>query len=181
MIFYPNIYFENVREITITFLQKNNIKALILDVDNTLIDFDKNLPEETITWCKELQGQGIKFCILSNSNKVEKVKTVAQKLGIHYFYFGTKPFKRGFNKAVNYIKEQNPKIKNENIAAVGDQIFTDIVGANRMKMFSILVKPIATKDLLVTRIKRPLENKIIKSWQKSLEKSKNESRNKNSK
>ena len=90
---------------------------------------------------------------------------VAKKLQIPYIHFGTKPLKRGFKKAAKILQE-----KNENIAAVGDQIFTDVIGANRCKMFSILVEPIAKKDILVTKIKRPLENYIIKKYQKSIEK-----------
>ena len=63
---YPKAYFNNVREIKIDFLQKHKIKALILDVDNTLIDYDKNLSKETIRWANELEGQGVKLYILSN-------------------------------------------------------------------------------------------------------------------
>lgn len=159
MFLYPKAYFESVKNITIQFLNDNNIKALILDVDNTILDFNKNIPDGIEQWCEELKKQGIKFCILSNSNKKEKVRMVAEKLDLPYFYFGTKPFKRGFNKAIKLLEE-----KNENIAAVGDQIFTDIIGANRCKIFSILVKPIAEKDLLVTKIKRPLENIIINKY-----------------
>ena len=154
---YPKAYFKNVKEITIDFLNENNIKALILDVDNTLIDFDKKMLEGTEKWCENLKKQEIKFFILSNSNKKEKVEMVAKKLQIPYIHFGTKPLKRGFKKAAKILQE-----KNENIAAVGDQIFTDVIGANRCKMFSILVEPIAKKDILVTKIKRPLENYIIK-------------------
>ncbi len=159
MLIYPRIYMESVKEITIQFLKNNNIKALILDVDNTILDFDKNIPEGIKEWCEDLKHQEIKFCILSNSNKKEKVKMVAKELDLPYFYFGTKPFKRGFKKAIKLLEE-----KNENIAAVGDQIFTDIIGANRCNLFSILVKPIAEKDLLITKIKRPLENIIIKKY-----------------
>ncbi len=164
MFFYPNKYLNSVKEITIDFLNKNNIKALILDVDNTILDFDKNIPEGVEKWCEDLKEQGIKFCILSNSNKKEKVKMVAEKLNLPYFYLGTKPFKRGFKKAIKLLEE-----KEENIAAVGDQIFTDVIGANRCKLFSILVKPIAQKDLLVTKIKRPLENMIVEKYLKSIE------------
>jgi len=156
---YPDSYLSNVRQITIEYLERNNIKAVILDVDNTLIDFYRNIPEGTIEWCENLKSRGIKFCILSNSNKKEKVENVANKLGIHYFYFGKKPLKTGFKKAIEYLQE-----KNENIAVVGDQIFTDIIGANRCKLFSILVEPIEEKDILITRIKRPFENMIIKSY-----------------
>ena len=70
-----------------------------------------------------------------------------------------KPLKRGFKLAK---KELN--IPEENIAVVGDQIFTDVIGANRMKMHSILVKPLAEKDLWMTRFKRPLENFVIKKY-----------------
>lgn len=163
MLFYPNIYLDSVKDVTIDFLNKNNIKALILDVDNTILDFDKNIPEGVEKWCEDLKRQGIKFCILSNSNKKEKVRMVAEKLKLPYFYLGTKPFKRGFKKAIKLLEE-----KEENIAAVGDQIFTDVIGANRCKLFSILVKPIAEKDLLVTKIKRPLENIIINKYLKTI-------------
>lgn len=162
---YPNAYLKNVKEITIYFLNKNNIKALILDVDNTLIDFNKKMLDGVEEWCKNLKKQGIKLFIVSNSNKKTKVEMVAKKLELPYIHFATKPFKRGFKKAAKMLQE-----KNENIAVVGDQIFTDVIGANRCKMFSILVEPIEKKDLLVTKIKRPLENYIIKKYQKSLEK-----------
>lgn len=166
MILYPKAYLESVKEITISFLKENNIKALVLDVDNTILDFNKNIPEGVEKWCEDLKKQGIKLCILSNSNKKEKVKMVAEKLSLPYFYFGTKPLKRGFKKAIGMLQE-----KNENIAAVGDQIFTDVIGANRMHMFSILVKPIAKKDILITKIKRPLEDFIIKKYIKNSKKS----------
>ncbi len=162
---YPNAYLKNVKEITIDFLNKNNIKALILDVDNTLIDFNKKMLDGVEEWCKNLKKQGIKLFIVSNSNKKTKVEMVAKKLELQYIHFATKPFKRGFRKAAKMLQE-----KNENIAVVGDQIFTDVIGANRCKMFSILVEPIEKKDLLVTKIKRPLENYVIKKYQKSLEK-----------
>ena len=163
MILYPKIYLESVKDISTEFLNENNIKALILDVDNTILDFNKNIPQGVEEWCEKLKAQGIKFCILSNSDKKEKVKMVAEKLQLPYFYFATKPFKRGFNKAIKLLEE-----KPENIAAVGDQIFTDVFGANRCHLFSILVKPIAKKDLLITRVKRPIENYIIKKYIKSI-------------
>lgn len=66
-----------------------------------------------------------------------------------------KPLKRGFKKCQKELKE-----KNENIAIVGDQIFTDIIGGNRCNMFTILVEPINKKDFWYTAWKRPIENKI---------------------
>ena len=153
---YPNLYLKKVEDIKIQELMKNKIKLIILDVDNTLIDYYKNLSESVIQWTKEMKDQGIKLYILSNTNDEEKVKTVSQKLEIPYKHFAMKPFKRGFK----YVKKET-NIKSDNIAVVGDQIFTDILGGNRCKMFTILVEPIDTKkDYWYTAWKRPIENKI---------------------
>ena len=142
-------------------LKKNNIHGVILDVDNTLIDFDKNLLPGIENWGEILTQNNIKCIILSNSSKIEKVKTVAEKLKIDYIFFGTKPLKRGFLKA-----QKRLNLPSENLAVIGDQIFTDVLGANRCKMFSILVNPIAKKDIWMTRFKRPLEELIIKKYLK---------------
>ena len=156
---YPKLYINNVKEITYEILQKNNIKGLILDVDNTLIDYYKNMPEGINKWCENLKKQNIKFCIASNSNKKEKVKQVSEKLGIPYIYFAKKPLKTGLIKAKDIME-----LKPNEVAVVGDQIFTDVLGANRCKMFSILVEPIEEKDMLITIIKRPIENIIKKNY-----------------
>lgn len=165
MIIYPKGHFQNVRQITSDYLKKNNIKALILDVDNTLIDFDINIEEGTQEWVEELKKEGIKLYILSNSNKKKKIEKVAQTLKIEYEYFAKKPLKSGFIKVQKKIKE-----KPENIGVVGDQIFTDVIGGNRCKMFTILVEPIAEKDIWLTKLKRPLENIIKKRYRKTVEK-----------
>lgn len=167
MILYPKLYYKNVMEITLDILKKNNIKGLILDVDNTLIDFDKNMDPKVKIWVKKLKQEGIKFCIVSNTNKVEKVKKVADTLQIPYFYFAKKPLKKGFLKA-----KEKMKLKNENIAAVGDQIMTDVIGANRCNMFSILVEPLSEKDIFITKVKRPIEKMIIKRYLLKMEKEK---------
>ena len=152
---YPDAYFNKVEEITIEFLNKNKIKALILDIDNTLIDYSKIMTSSVENWAKNLKGQGVKIYILSNSNKKKKVENIAKILDVPYIYFGKKPLKMGFKKAKRELKEDS-----KNIAVVGDQIFTDIIGGNRCKMFTILVEPINEKDFWYTRWKRPIENKI---------------------
>ena len=133
MIFYPDIYLKNVKEITVELLNKNNIKGLLLDVDNTLIDFD----------LKILEG--------------------AKELDIPYLNFAKKPAKSGFRKGAKLL-ELEPK----NIATVGDQIMTDVWGGNRMGMYTILTIPLGEKDILITRVKRPLEKLIIKHYLKKV-------------
>ncbi len=104
MIIYPDKYLRNVKEITIDLLKKNNIKGLILDVDNTLIDFDKKLLEGAKEWCENLKKQGIKFYILSNTNKKEKIEKVSKELDIPYICFAKKPLKTGFKKAQEQLR-----------------------------------------------------------------------------
>ena len=132
----PNARFNKITDITAEFLKEHEIKGLILDVDNTLIDYDEQMLEGTEEWCNNLKQNGIKFCIVSNSNRTRKVRNVAQKLNIPYINLAFKPSKKGLLKAKKILN-----IENKNIAVVGDQIFTDVIGANRCKMHSILVKP----------------------------------------
>lgn len=72
-----------------------------------------------------------------------------------------KPLKKGLKEAIKILGE-----KPQNIAAIGDQVFTDVLGANRLKMFSILVQPLDEKDIWLTIMKRPLERFIIKRYQR---------------
>ena len=156
---YPNYYCKKITDIKLEFLRDNSIKALILDVDNTLIDIDKKMVDGLVEWHNKIISSGIKTIILSNSNKIHKIETVAKALNIEYLYLGLKPLNRGFKKAIAKLGLQP-----ENIAAVGDQIFTDVIGANRCGLFSILVKPVSNKDFLITKIKRPIEQKIINNY-----------------
>lgn len=158
---YPKAYLNKVQDITIQFLIENKIKALILDVDNTLIDYYKNLSDDVVEWAHSLQGQGIKMYILSNTNKKEKVEKVANSLETPYKLFARKPSKGGFLKIQKEIK-----IEPENIGVVGDQIFTDVIGGNRCNMFTILVDPVTPKDYWYTAWKRPIENKIKQKFKK---------------
>ncbi len=162
---YPKLYLNNVKEINISTLKKYNLKGLILDIDNTLIDYNKNLLEGAEKWAENLKQQGIKLCILSNSNHKNKVENVANKLNIPYIYFAQKPLKKGFNKAKEILK-----LEPNEIGVVGDQILTDVVGANKSNMFPILVKPIDEKDIFITKIKRPIEQIIINKYLKQISK-----------
>lgn len=159
MILYPKAYFEKITDISIEFLKVHKIEGLILDVDNTLIDYNKVMIDGLEKWVQEMKANDIKLFILSNSNKKNKIEKISKDLQIEYIYFAKKPLKMGFKKTKKILG-----LNNENIGVVGDQIFTDILGANRCKMFSILVKPINEKDILITKLKRPIEKHIIKKF-----------------
>ncbi len=162
MSIYPRCYFNKITDIGIETFKDNGIEAIILDVDNTLLDFDLNVVEGLEEWFRVLSENNIKALIVSNSNKTDKIEKVASLLNIEYIKFALKPLKTGLKKA-----QKKLGIENQKIAVIGDQIFTDVIGANRCKMFSILVKPLNEKDLWMTRFKRPIENFVIKKYLKS--------------
>ena len=159
---YPNDYFDKIEKIKKEYLQKNKIKALILDMDNTLINYNLEMPKRVENWARELKGQGVKLIIVSNSNKKEKVEKISNMLGIKYILFAKKPLKSGLKKAAKMLEEDV-----SNIAVVGDQIFTDVIGGNRCKMHTILVDSLEEKDFWYTAWKRPIENKIKEKIKKN--------------
>ena len=152
----PKARFEKITDIDTTFFKERNIKAVILDVDNTLIDFDKKPLENIEIWIESLKKENIKICIASNSIKKKKVSNVAKKFDIPYIYFSTKPFKRGLKKAQKILQ-----VEPQYIAEIGDQLFTDVLGANRMKMFSILTTPLSPEKTLLGEIKRKFEKFVL--------------------
>ena len=158
--FYPKKVCKNVLEINSDFLKKNKIKAIFLDIDNTIIDYDNNILEGIEEWIENLKKEDIKFCILSNTNNRKKAERLSKLFNIPFVFFAIKPFKRGFMRAKKILDISN----NESIAVVGDQIMTDILGANRCNMYSILVEPIKSKDIFVTRFNRILERKILDKY-----------------
>lgn len=158
--FYPKKDLKNVLQIDSLMLRENNIKAILLDIDNTLLDYNNQIIEGLEKWINDLKKEGIKFCILSNTNNKSKAQRMSDLLQIPYIFFATKPFKRGFKKA----KEMLEIDKAENIAVVGDQVLTDVYGANRCNMYSILVEPIKNKDIFVTKFNRIVERKILKKY-----------------
>ncbi len=152
----PNAEFNRITDITVDFLKQNNIKAVILDVDNTLIDLDRKPLRDIKKWSDNLKDSDIKICIASNSIRKNKVKNISEKLDVPFIYFSTKPLKRGLSKAIKILNE-----KRENIAEIGDQLFTDVWGSKRMKLFSILTKPISEEKTKLGSLKRKIEKKYI--------------------
>lgn len=159
MLLTPNMQVRKITDITIEMLKENNIKGMILDVDNTLIDLDRVPLEGIKEWMDNMKNEGIKFCIASNSLKKDKIEKVAKMLDIPYVHFSAKPTKIGLKKAKQILGIENSK----NIAEVGDQLFTDVLGTNRMKMFSILTEPLCEEKVKINNLKRKLEKRVLKS------------------
>lgn len=156
MLFKPTYVFNNVTEITADFLNKHNIKGLILDLDNTLTTHNNpNPPQSSLDWLDKIKKSGIKMMIVSN-NSAERVTPFAKALGLHFVPNGKKPLTFGYTQA---IKEMG--IHKKSIAAVGDQIFTDILGSNLKGIRSLFVFPIEPETSLPFRFKRACEKPFL--------------------
>ncbi len=135
---------------------RQNVKGIILDLDNTIIPWDsKEMPQEIVHWLQERLNDGFQICLLSNNTK-RRVKEIADTLEIPFVYRAFKPAKTGFRKAVEIMN-----LPPNEVAVIGDQLFTDILGGNRMGLFTIWVSPLANQEFVGTKITRQFERFVI--------------------
>ncbi len=155
--FYPDMYVDDILSIPLDFLLLNKKKGLILDLDNTVTEWNSNfIINEIILWFESLASLKIKACLLSNNNE-NRVLSIADQLKIPFVYKARKPFNRGYLKALNILG-----LSSNEVAVVGDQIFTDIWGGNRLGFFTILIKPMSDQEFPGTKVSRFLERRIMK-------------------
>ncbi len=158
--FKPNIKLDRVTDLTPEILNKYGIKALILDVDNTLSTHHGQVLLEGLTaWLFKMRSHGIKMTVLSNSTS-KRLEPFAKKIGLEYISLGLKPLPFGYLRALKRLKS-----KREATAIVGDQIFTDVLGGNLVGLNTVLLTPIKPETSLRFRMKRKVESKLIK-WLK---------------
>lgn len=162
---FPTILEKSFVDIKVSKLKKMQINAVFLDMDNTLsIPHTFKLFPNILSKINELQQSGIK-CIIISNNYRKNVEPLAKRLDLPFVSFSMKPFGRGFIVAKRRVNE-----KYKNILVVGDQIFTDILGANLFGMKSMLLEPVTLDEPFTVRIKRKLESKIRRKINKKLEK-----------
>ena len=150
--------FRRTVDISPAFLKKQGIKGLILDVDNTLTTHDNPVPAEGIReWLDDMKKNGIKLIIVSN-NHPERVRPFADPLGLDYVSDSGKPLKRGYKAAMKKMG-----LTASETAAVGDQLFTDVWGANFSRIRILYVEPIKLepKSKRFIRFKRVLEKPFL--------------------
>lgn len=159
-IFKPTMSMKRVTDITQEVLEKLEVKAILLDIDNTLTAQDKyELFEGVTCWLEMIKSSNIEVILVSNNYK-RRVQKFAESVNLPFVHFSTKPFPFGFLRAKRLIKS-----KTSNILVVGDQVFTDILGANLALMKSILLEPqIEDKKISFARFKRLLERPIRKKY-----------------
>jgi len=147
--------FKRIYEISPEWIVENNIEAFILDVDNTLTEHGSQLLDDRVAaWLETMRNCGERLVILSN-NRERRVKPFAEKIGLSYIANGMKPFSYGVNKAVALLD-----CKIENIAMIGDQVFTDVLGGNIAGVKTVRLEPISHEKGKFMRFKRKLEKHL---------------------
>ena len=165
--YYAYEYVESVFSIDYNKLYQKGYKGIIFDLDNTLVGHGIPSSPEIDELFTILHEIGFKTFILSDNGK-NRIEEFLENIECPYIDNANKPNPANYLKALECMK-----LSKDEVVYVGDQIFTDIVGGNRCKMFTILVEPIAEKDIWITMIKSPIVNAIKKKYHDNLEKGSN--------
>lgn len=164
--FYPTKEVNSVYDIDYDSLYKQGYRGLIYDIDNTLTEHDAPATKEIKELIQRLKNMGFKICLLSNNDE-ERVKMFNKDIKVSYIYKGGKPSIKGYVKAMELMGTDK-----KNTIFVGDQLFTDIYGANRTGIASYLVNPIASHEEIQIVLKRYLEKIVLYFYYRSLRKKK---------
>ena len=151
----PNEFVTSIFEVTPEKLTALGIKGIITDLDNTLVEWDRaDATEELVAWFDMMREAGIKIIIASNNNE-QRVRAFAEPHGIPFIYRAKKPLGRAYYDAMVRLR-----LRRDEVAMMGDQLLTDVLGAKRQKIYTFLVKPVADSDGLVTKFNRFVERRV---------------------
>lgn len=153
----PDMYQKSIYTVDYQKLIDRGVKCILFDLDNTLVPFHiKHANEKISELFNQLREKGLKIIIFSNSPK-KRVNIFKEELAVDCLWNAKKPSKKGFEAIMNKYKYNITEV-----AIVGDQILTDIVGGNKVGITTVLINPVSTKDPIWTRPSRFFEKKIMK-------------------
>lgn len=156
MLFKPTFWLKNVLQIDEDFHRENNVKAMVLDLDNTLSMHGNPAAEEGVTeWLDKMRALGVKMRVVSN-NTTKRVAPLAAKLGLEFTANGAKPLTFGISRAIKAMGADK-----ETTLVIGDQIFTDIMGGNLKGVRTVLVEPFHLEKTWTFRLKRKIESVVF--------------------
>jgi len=151
----PDLRFAAVEQIDVATLASRGITGLLADLDGTLVgDREDDVPGSVTAWVDGLRTAGIGVCIVSNSGPA-RVAPLASALDVPYVAHAAKPLRRGIDAGLRALARPA-----NDVALVGDQLFTDVWGGRRSHLLTILVAPRSPEQALLTRLKRPLERLV---------------------
>jgi uncharacterized protein len=159
--FLPNQHVKNIFEISAISLKEKGIKGIITDLDNTLVEWDREFATpKLIKWFEEMKANDILVTIVSNNNEL-RVRDFSVPLGIPYIHRARKPMGFAFNRALRQMG-----LRKEETVVIGDQLMTDVLGGNRSGFHTILVVPVAKTDGFFTKFNRQVEKQILNWFRK---------------
>lgn len=151
----PNEFVTSIFEVTPEKLTNLGIKGIITDLDNTLVEWDRaDATVELVAWFEMMREAGIKIIIASNNNEA-RVRAFAEPHGIPFIYRAKKPLGKAYYDAMVQLR-----LRRDEVAMMGDQLLTDVMGAKRQKIYTFLVRPVADSDGLVTKFNRFVERRV---------------------
>lgn len=152
----PTMQFEVIYKIPLRILKDMSVQGLLLDLDNTIAPWnDSTLTPEVIKWFEDAGRQGIKSCIISNNSSPQRVADIAERLGVQYVSRAAKPRRKAFRMGIAALGLEPAKI-----IVIGDQLFTDVLGANRAGLKTILVHPLYHREFTGTKVLRFMERMV---------------------
>ena len=149
--FYPKEWVDSTYEINWEDWKEKGKKGVIFDIDNTLVPHGAPADTRAVALFERLRGMGMETCLMSN-NKEPRVTSFAAQVASRYLFKAGKPRIKGYKREMELMKTDEATT-----LFVGDQLFTDVYGANRAGIYGILVKPIHPKEEIQIVIKRRLE------------------------
>lgn len=152
---YPKVYLDSTYDIDFEQYYQDGYRAIIFDIDNTLVPHGAPADQRAIALFKRLHALGYQTMMLSN-NKEPRVKMFCDAVDAEYIYKAGKPNPANYREAMKRMHTDE-----KNTLFVGDQIFTDVWGANKAGIYSILVKPIHPKEEIQIVLKRYLEKVVL--------------------
>ncbi|HJC56060.1 MAG TPA: YqeG family HAD IIIA-type phosphatase [Candidatus Eisenbergiella intestinipullorum] len=158
--FYPDEYRESAYGLDYEGLYEKGYRGIIFDIDNTLVPHGAAADERSIALFGRLRGIGYS-CVLLSNNKEMRVKPFAQAVGAMYIHKANKPAAANYRRAMERMRTVP-----ENTLFVGDQLFTDVWGAKKAGIHSILVRPIHPKEEIQIVFKRYLERIVLYFYRK---------------
>ncbi len=154
--FFPRLSVEDVSSIDLGKLQSLGIRGLIVDLDNTLVAWSAyEVPSEISEWVKRAKDFGFSICIVSNALE-GRVAYFSRLFAIPGISRAQKPRRGAFRAALEALG-----LRKEEVAVIGDQVFTDVWGGNRLGLYTILVRPVSPREFFTTKLGRILERWIL--------------------
>lgn len=150
---------KGVTEIQIHELKAAGVENVLLDLDNTIVGWQgMDVPKEVRQWLLDLKSAEFKMCIVSNTRHGKRLIALSEELDIPYVKRAWKPRKKGFLDAMKDLGADPSKT-----VMIGDQMFTDVFGGNRVGVYTIMVHPMARQEFFGTKITRAAE-RVLMSW-----------------